>query len=145
MNLTNLQATTAALQYLGVLDAGEAPSAQQLTDALAAGNAILDSWAGEQQRIVNTINLNFPIAAISLTQNLILVFIDNGTPVVFPTGYVRAFEMALALELASQYGVPLPPDLPGRYAEARAAACPLLARLANLGAPFGSATAGGGG
>jgi hypothetical protein len=143
MNLSLTQCTQAALQALNVLDSGETPSAQQLTDSLAAANLLLENWAAEQQRIINTINLNFPIAAISLTQNAILVFADNTTPIAFPVGWGRAFQLVLAIELSSQYGVAPPPALPGQVAKAMAAACPLLAKLANIGAPFGSAVAAG--
>lgn len=37
----------AAVLYLGVLDSGEGLSAQQLADALAAANNLLDNWSSE--------------------------------------------------------------------------------------------------
>jgi hypothetical protein len=37
----------AAAQFLGVLDSGESLSAQQLTDALAVANQLLDNWSSE--------------------------------------------------------------------------------------------------
>jgi hypothetical protein len=49
--LTLTQALTAALQYLGVLDAGETPATQMLTDALPAMNNLLDNWSSEQVMI----------------------------------------------------------------------------------------------
>src|SRR6202030_4031961 len=49
INLTSV--ATAAAQFLGVLDSGESLSAQQLTDALAATNALLDNWSTEQTMI----------------------------------------------------------------------------------------------
>lgn len=45
VNLTTV--ANAAAQFLGVLDSGESLSAQQLTDALAAGNNMLDNWSSE--------------------------------------------------------------------------------------------------
>lgn len=46
--ITLTQAATAAAQFLGVLDSGEALSPQQLTDALAAANNLLAAWTNEQ-------------------------------------------------------------------------------------------------
>lgn len=44
ISLTLTQAATAAAQFLGVLDSGETLSAQQLTDALAVCNNMVENW-----------------------------------------------------------------------------------------------------
>jgi hypothetical protein len=57
------QAATAAAQFLHVLDPGESLSAQQLADALAACNNMLDSWSSDEGMILASTELSFNTAA----------------------------------------------------------------------------------
>lgn len=52
LSLTSI--ATAAAQFLNILDPGGALSAQQLTDALAFTNALLDNWSSEGLMIPST-------------------------------------------------------------------------------------------
>ena len=47
----------------GVLDPGEALSAQQLADALAAGNNMLDNWSSDEGMILASVDLSFNTVA----------------------------------------------------------------------------------
>lgn len=56
---------TAAAQFLGILDSGEALSTQQLTDALAAANNLLDNFSSEQVMLLQATRLTFtPTGAV---------------------------------------------------------------------------------
>lgn len=53
----------AAAQYLGVLDSGEALSSQQLDDALAAANQMMDNWSSEGLFAVADVITSFSLSS----------------------------------------------------------------------------------
>jgi hypothetical protein len=63
MATTLTQAATVAAQFLGVLDPGESLSAQQLADALAACNNMLDNWSSDEGMILQSAELSFNTVA----------------------------------------------------------------------------------
>lgn len=131
-SMTLTQAATAAAQFLGVLDSGEGLSAQQLTDALSAANNMLENWTREQVATLNAIVGTFTLAGGFFTPGPVLQFPDNTTPVVIPSGYPRAIQLGLALELAPQYKQQPDAALVSDFKEARAAASPLAVHLAMM-------------
>lgn len=128
-NLSLTAVAQAAVQFLGVLDAGEGLSAQQLADALAAANNLLDNWTVEQVRALNVILQTFTLAGGTYTPGAVIQFPDTTTAIALPAGYPRALELGLAIELAPQYSMPVSPELQRDLAEARAAASPLAVRI----------------
>lgn len=59
--LTLTAAATAAAQFLHVLDSGESLSAQQLADALAASNSLLDNWSSEEHMVPSLLLQTFAL------------------------------------------------------------------------------------
>jgi hypothetical protein len=131
-NVTLTAVATAAAQFLHVLDSGESLSSQQLTDALAAVNNLLDNLTNEQVKLIQSIVPFFTLAAGSYSPASTIQFPDTTTPTTVPNGYVRVLELGAAIELAPQYDVTPLPSLVQRYEEARAAANPLTARIAAM-------------
>jgi hypothetical protein len=157
VSLTLTVAANAAAQFLGVLDSGEALSTQQVADALAAANNLLDSWTNAQtlsmqtlveqqskeiQVLVDKLSLlAIPLATVftlsngtynpasfagpSFVPGTLLQFPNATSPLSFPAGVARAFELALAIELAPQYDM-MPSDALVKSAtEAKSAAFPI--------------------
>lgn len=60
-NLTTL--ANSAAQFLGVLDSGESLSTQQLNDALAACNQMLDNWSSDGLYALSDVVTSFSLAA----------------------------------------------------------------------------------
>lgn len=137
------QVATAAAQFLGILDSGEGLSAQQLTDALAAANNLLDNWTVEQVRALNSILQTFTLAGGIYTPGTILQFADVTIPLALPSGYGRALTLGLAIELAPQYSMEPSQALVKDLSEARAAASPLVVRIMS-GAPAAGGESGAG-
>lgn len=190
--LTLTAAATVAAQLLGVLDSGEALSAQQIADALGLANALWDNWSSDPKKILSltrvawnlvgatqaytigpaqAINTARPMAVVSAaftnpsgpgggirvrdadswadlpnrqrqswiiedlfydrgnpTGNVYLSpvpqgngmsgeiwvwaalaqFVDATTPLTMLPGYIRFFQLSLALEMAPEYDVPVP-------------------------------------
>lgn len=211
MSLTLTAAATVAAQMLGVLDSGESLSTQQIADALALANNLLDNWSSDPKMILSltsasgtlasgtqsytigsgqTINITRPMAIVSaafknssgpggavkvcnaqewsaipnrqrqswIIENLfydrgystgnvyvspipqgngltldlwvwaaLAQFADATTPLSLLPGYERLLKAALALEMAPQYDVPVPPSVQANYAAA-------LASVQNLNA-----------
>lgn len=140
-SLSLTQAANAAMLFLGVLDSGESLSTQQYTDALNAANAMLASWTNEQTAFLQQALAAFTLAGGTYTPGTILQFADVTTALTVPNGYVRAIQLNLAIELASQYDVDPSATLMRQAAEARAAACPFIARYQSTPDPFGVAAA----
>lgn len=132
--LSLTQAATAAAQFLMVEDSGESLSTQQLADALAAANALLDNWTIEQVRTINLIVQAFNLAAGTYTPGSTIQFPDTVSSITLPAGYVRPLELALAIELAPQYDMQPSAALLKNYAEARTAASILTVSI-TAGAP----------
>jgi hypothetical protein len=131
-SVTLTAVATAAAQYLHVLDSGESLSTQQLSDALAAVNNLLDNLTTEQVKQLQAIVPFFTLAAGSYTPGSTIQFPDTTTPTTVPVGYVRVLELGAAIELAPQYDTVPGQSLMQRYEEARAAANPLSVRIASL-------------
>jgi|SRR6266481_1329912 len=129
----------AAMQYLMVLDSGESGSAQQLSDALAAANDLLDNWTTEQNQTIKVLLQTFTLLnSPTFTPGAVLQFSDNTTPIALPAGYGRALKLALAVELAPQYDTTPSPALIKNLREARPAASIMAARI-NGSAPQANA------
>lgn len=134
-------AANVAAQFLGVLDSGESLSSQQLNDAQGAANNMLENWTNEQTSFLRQALTAFTLAGGTYTAGTLLQFPDATTPLNIPAGYLRAIELNLALELAAQYDVDPSAALIRQAAEARAAACPFIARYQSTPDPFGVAAA----
>lgn len=63
MAATLTQVATAAAQFLGVLYSGESLSAQQLADALAAINNMLDNWSSQKLLVMRSLLQSQPYTA----------------------------------------------------------------------------------
>lgn len=138
-SFTLTQVYQAAMQYLMVLDSGESGSAQQLADALAAANDLLDNWTIEQNQTIKALLVTFTLLnSPTFTPGAVLQFADTTTPITLPSGYGRALKLALAIELAPQYDTTPSPALLKNYREARPAASILAARI-NASAPQANA------
>jgi hypothetical protein len=140
-SVTLRDVASAAAQYLGVLDSGETLSAQQEADALEAVNNMLESWVNEQVQMIRLVLQTFTLAGGTYTPAAVLQFANATTPLVIPAGYVRAIQLAAAIELAPQYDMQPSPALVKTYTEARAAATPLLATVL-AGAPQANKSSG---
>jgi len=129
-NFSLTQIYQAAMQFLMVVDSGESGSAQQLSDALAAANDLLDNWTNEQNQTINVLLKTFTLLnSPTFTPGAVLQFADTTTPITLPAGYGRALKLALAVELASQYDTTPSPALIKSLREARPAASILAARI----------------
>jgi hypothetical protein len=119
-----------AMQYLMVLDSGEGGSTQQIADALAAANDLLDNWTTEQAQTINVLLKTFTMLNNpTFTPGTALQFADATTPLALPAGYGRALKLAMAVELAPQYDTTPSPALIKNLREARPAASILAARI----------------
>ena len=135
-SLSLTQAANSACLSLGVLDSGESLSSQQYTDALGAANNMLESWTNEQVSFIKAAIAGFALAGGTYTPAPLLQFADMTTPLTVPSGYVRAIELGLAIELAPQYDTAPSQTLVHQANEARAAATPFVARLQSTPDPF---------
>jgi hypothetical protein len=61
--LTLTAAANAAAQFLGVLDSGESLSTQQIADALAIANDLLDNWSSNKLYILQSLVQQFNLVA----------------------------------------------------------------------------------
>jgi hypothetical protein len=123
-SLTLTQAATHAMQRLGVLDSGEAPSSQQLTDALACANQMLESWlldemlvyarradlytlqAGVQQYTIGPAGATFTAARPTAIEEANIV-LNTVTPVVrMPVEIVSDQRWAAIALQALPYAIP---------------------------------------
>ena len=117
---------TAAVQHLGGLDSGEILSTQQLNDAFAAANLLLESWYQEQVLTIQSLVVLYTLAAGTYTPAAVPVFANNSTPISLPLGVARALEFNLAVELAGQYALPVPPNVSKQASESRFTATPVM-------------------
>lgn len=113
-NLTTV--ATAAAQYLGVLDSGEGLSSQQLADALAAMNNILDNWSTDPS-MIPAVTRTVTSGSMALTWTALTQFPDATTPITIPPGYLLVYELTLAIVLAPQYDMPASKELVAAQAD----------------------------
>lgn len=207
--ITLTAAANHAAQYLGVLDSGESLSSQQIADALAAANNLLDNWSddglmiptrsfltqalsvGTQSYVLGSPPLSIdaaaftnangpggpvevcsaakwaaipdrqarsyvisalyydrtstvyvspvPLGTLTLEMTVwtaLAKFADATTPLTLPlAGYARLLELALACELAPQYGKEPSAMLFRNYNDAMARVRNLNAQLLGVEAP----------
>lgn len=87
---------TAAAQYLGILDSGGALSTQQLNDALAAMNGVLENWSAEELMIPGLLLQVFSLTAGTASYTI-------GTGLTF--NVVRPLEIEAAVHKNMMNGV----------------------------------------
>ncbi len=85
---------TRALRLLRVIGAGDAPTADEATDALATFNEMLAAWQ------IDGLDLGLPVLAL-------------GDEVLVPAPYEMALRYNLAVKLASEFGAGLTPEIVG--------------------------------
>jgi len=129
-SITLTTAATVAVQMLGSLDSGELLSAQQLTDAQAVANNLLESWYQEQTLSLQTFLALYTLAGGTYTPATQPSFANPTTPITLPLAYIRALELNLAIELSPEYGVQPTQALVKQAAEARKAATPIMLQFA---------------
>jgi hypothetical protein len=144
-SVTLATAAQAAAQFLHVLDSGESLSTQQVADALAAANNLLDSWWQEQNLAMQEFIIGQAKAGAAMAAAYSLAagtytaptwaagsvpqFSNSTTPLTLPDAYPRALTLGLAIELAPQYDMIPSEALLKQYTEARAAANPMPGKL----------------
>jgi hypothetical protein len=121
---------TAAVQYLQGLDSGETLSTQQLSDARAAANLLIESWYQEQVLSIQLFLSLYTLAGGTYTPGTQPSFPDNTTVQTFPLAYIRSLELNLAIELGPQYAIQPTGSLIKQAAEARKAATPVVMQFA---------------
>lgn len=95
--VTLTAAANAAAQFLGVLDSGESLSTQQVTDALAVANNLLESWWQEQTLALQVLITEQAKAGV--------VFVDTLTKAAAPL--ITAFTLAGAIYTPAQFIAPV--------------------------------------
>jgi|HubBroStandDraft_6_1064221.scaffolds.fasta_scaffold1002764_2 hypothetical protein len=131
INLTTY--AEAAVQFMGVLDSGEGLSAQQLSDALAVANTLLESWYTASVLLINIEIASFTLAAGSFTPATMPQFADTTTALTLPAGWDRIMKLGLCVELAPQYDMQPPASVEQALAQALQAVLKVPATLPKAG------------
>ncbi len=102
--MTAQELINGALRLIGVIAAGETPSADESADALAAFNAMIQNW---NEGIAKALAGSY--ASVIYTFNPLATYSDLSDTISLPGGWLRALRYNLAVDLAPEYGRPLDP------------------------------------